>query len=162
MSLESAARHFLYQWDRGEELDEAIKALREYLPKVELYRVIYTSRSLLRPDQDQDLIEQFVLKNAANGITGVLMRHEDHYIQILEGDRADVMSLVETIKKDKRHTDFLLVRSDTCAQRMFFGWSMGSATISPAEFKMWEATFAAGNRYIDRLVSSFFDGRYKK
>ena len=162
LSLDSAVRHFLYQWDRGEEIDEAIKALRVYLPPVELYRVIYTSRSLLRPDEDYDLIQHSVESNAEKGITGVLMRHQDHYIQILEGHKADVMALVEKIKADKRHTDFLLVRADSCPQRMFQGWSMGSAVISPQEYKMWTATFEAGSRYIDKLVSGFFDGRYKK
>jgi hypothetical protein len=162
LSLESAVRHFLYQWDRGEEIDEAIKALRAYLPTVELYRVIYTSRSLLRPDEDYDLIAQCVESNQTRGVTGVLLRHEDHYIQILEGHRTDVLTLLEVIKKDKRHTDFLLVRADTCPQRVFQGWHMGSAVISPVEFKLWEATFAAGHRYIDKLVNSFFDGRYKK
>ena len=162
MSLDSAVRHFLYRWDRGEEIDEAISALRAFLPAVELYRVIYTSRSLLRPDEDYDLIAHSVESNAEKGITGVLMRHQDHYIQILEGNRADVMVLIEKIKQDKRHTDFLLVRADTCPQRMFHGWSMGSAVISPAEYKMWTATFEAGSRYIDKLVSGFFDGRYKK
>lgn len=162
MSLEVAVRHFLQLWDRGEEVAEAIKTLRGSIFDIELYRVIYTSRSLLQPHEDYDLIEQCVRRNAELGVTGVLMRHEQHYIQILEGHRADVLTLVEKIKRDKRHTDFLLVRADVCQDRIFEGWHMGSVAVSPVEYKMWQATFEAGSRYIDKLVSGFFDGRYKQ
>ena len=47
--------------------------------------------------------------NSQNDITGCLLFYNNEFIQILEGDKKKVTELYATIKKDRRHTDVMLL-----------------------------------------------------
>lgn len=162
MELESAVRRFLLDFDAGEDVSDSVAKLRNALPTIQLHRAIYTSRSLISPSDDAELLEQSRINNLRIGITGILLRHQNHYIQVIEGDRADVLGLVEKIKRDKRHADFLLVSTTEIECRNFANWQMALATLSATEWTEWLTTFGDGQRYIDKLIASFVDGRYRK
>jgi len=100
-----------------------------------LMRLIYASH----PFGFDDLALTHILKtaqrnNAATGITGTLICREDIYLQLLEGERADVEALYEKIKRDDRHADVTTLVQETAAQRLFPMWAMRH---DPAKSWMW-------------------------
>jgi hypothetical protein len=62
--------------------------------------------------------------NAAHGISGVLCQGQGLYLQVLEGDRAEVNRLYASILKDPRHRDVQMLAFEEIAQRRYPDWSM--------------------------------------
>ena len=53
-----------------------------------------------------DTANQF---NDAHDITGCLLYYNNEFVQLLEGDKTEVLDLYENIKRDKRHSYVLLL-----------------------------------------------------
>lgn len=86
-----------------------------------LHRVIYLSTAVgvLRADE---LDRIFLRSRAANGnagITGLLLFLEGSFLQMLEGPVAGVSSLMQKIRRDRRHTGMIIVHSAPCTTRTF-------------------------------------------
>ena len=62
--------------------------------------------------------------NAKNNITGCLLYHNKEFLQILEGEKKTVLDLFALIKKDKRHSNVLVLGEDKKNERMFSDWHM--------------------------------------
>ncbi len=62
--------------------------------------------------------------NAKNGITGLLLHHNQRFIQFIEGAKPDIVALFERIKKDSLHKEVNVLASGTYPFRMFPSWDM--------------------------------------
>ena len=71
-----------------------------------MIQITYISSSA-RPI-NQNGLEDILVKSRKNnneiGITGMLIYHNDTFLQVLEGDEEKVDTLMSKIKKDGRHT----------------------------------------------------------
>jgi hypothetical protein len=97
-----------------------------------LVRLIYTSRAAdsLTPDALGPIMKAARTRNAAAGITGVLVHSDGVFLQLLEGGRNAVSALYNRISRDERHRDVVLLAYDEVAERRFAGWAMGQANLS--------------------------------
>jgi hypothetical protein len=130
-----------------------------------LYRLVYASTSLLSDDPDTarqqiaDILSSSRGNNAADDITGALLFSDTNFAQVLEGPRAAVERLYETLHHDPRHKDLLLLLTEPLEARQFPQWSM--AYIGPSQSAKEALTLAAegvdetsqGNR-VRRLLAS--------
>ena len=93
----------------------------------DIFHILYVSSASALPAEAEltEILEQSRVRNAARGITGLLVHFSGNYVQALEGDEAAVMSLVETIRRDPRHRDFKVLLSYHSSAREFPGWAMG-------------------------------------
>jgi len=73
--------------------------------------------------------------NSQNDITGCLLFYNNEFIQILEGDKKKVTELYATIKKDRRHTDVMLLDENEKEERIFTNWSMAYFDLNGADVK---------------------------
>lgn len=62
--------------------------------------------------------------NAAHGISGVLCQGQGLYLQVLEGERAEVNRLYASILNDPRHHDVQMLLFEEIGQRRYPDWSM--------------------------------------
>ena len=99
-----------------------------------LYRLIYTSSAVgvLRADELDRILLRAKASNAAAGITGLLLFHEGSYLQAIEGSPAGVLSLMERIRRDRRHAGLTPLESSPCQTRAFPGSPM--AYVAPRNF----------------------------
>jgi len=92
-----------------------------------LHKLIYTSSR--RPNCDASEIENILAScrrnNPSKNITGVLLHSDHRFIQYLEGDKEEIMSLFEAIKKDDRHGGVNLRYYTPIEERIFPSWHMG-------------------------------------
>jgi Sensors of blue-light using FAD len=101
-----------------------------------LCRLVYASTSLLSDDRDTarqqiaDILSSSRRNNAADDITGALLFSDTNFAQVLEGPRAAVDRLYETLHHDMRHKDLLLLLTEPLEARQFPQWSM--AHIGPS------------------------------
>ena len=68
-----------------------------------------------------DTANQF---NDAHDITGCLLYYNNEFVQLLEGDKTEVLDLYENIKRDKRHSYVLLLGKGEKEKRLFDNWNM--------------------------------------
>ena len=91
-----------------------------------MHQILYVSveNHPFTKDGLQALLEQSRKKNAALGITGILIYYKKHFFQILEGEKENVFELFRTIKKDNRHLSVILVWDEPIEKRSFKDWTM--------------------------------------
>lgn len=70
------------------------------------------------------ILETSKALNAAHGISGILSYNHGHYLQVIEGEQAEVDELVINLKKDPRHQNFCEVLNVEIEDRFFSDWSM--------------------------------------
>ena len=100
-------------------------------------QLIYTSR--VAPGlQDEDALLRSILavsvrNNAAVAVTGMLLRHRDHFFQALEGSATAVEAIYRRVRRDPRHRDLRLLQDAPRASRSFAGWAMCGYNLGPAD-----------------------------
>lgn len=62
--------------------------------------------------------------NTEHGITGCLLYHNSHFVQLLEGEEEDVKQLFQKISKDPRHHSVEVIEKENNDERLFNTWSM--------------------------------------
>ena len=97
-----------------------------------LYELLYTSAAVKDMDTDDLLLmlEQARTKNARLGVTGMLLYHNREFMQLIEGEREDILALWETIRSDERHTSARVVFEAPIKERGFANWTMGFRNLS--------------------------------
>ncbi len=90
-------------------------------------QVVYVS-SACRPMQPVDL--ESILRvsrerNAAAGITGMLLHRDGNFMQCLEGPSDAITTTVARIQRDPRHRGMITLRDVQVAAATFADWSMG-------------------------------------
>lgn len=76
------------------------------------------------------LLDQARQRNAADDITGILIFHEDYFLQVLEGPEDNVQRCFDRIKNDERHGDIWMLARMKMHERAFSKWRMGLARIT--------------------------------
>jgi hypothetical protein len=96
-----------------------------------LVRLLYASRAATpaTPELVESILHKSHEHNPRLGITGVLCYGGDVYMQVLEGGRAAVNGLYNTIVRDPRHRDVMLLQYREVAERRFPGWTMGHVNL---------------------------------
>lgn len=69
--------------------------------------------------------------NARDGLSGVLAAHADRYIQVIERPREALDRLLRRLENDPRHRDVRLIDRAPAEDRMFEGWTIASAKVTP-------------------------------
>ncbi|PTQ74426.1 BLUF domain-containing protein [Celeribacter persicus] len=74
---------------------------------------------------DLDILREAVRFNADHGITGMLLRVDEQFLQALHGPGDEIDALVARIKADPRHQHMeILLREETVDMSPFGNWSM--------------------------------------
>lgn len=97
--------------------------------------IAYVSRqSFILTDEDiSSLLVTCRTKNTRVGITGMLIYFDGTFVQFLEGPEENIDALYETISRDKRHQDVILLIDGVSNKRAFADWSMAYKKMSQIE-----------------------------
>ena len=91
------------------------------------------------PMSEKELLEILEVSRRNNGkdnVTGMLLYGGGNFLQVLEGEEADVMALYQKIGRDLRHHHVSMISNRTVRERHFGDWQMGFVNldeINPAE-----------------------------
>lgn len=97
-----------------------------------MIQISYLSKST-RPLASGDLLallQQCQKNNAAHGITGVLFYGNGTFLQVVEGEVADVDRLIANISRDPRHAEVRLLGRKTIERRDYGDWTMGFEAVT--------------------------------
>lgn len=97
-----------------------------------LVRLLYASRANVAiTDQEMaSILKKSREHNPAEGITGLLCYTDGIFIQMLEGGRNAINARYNTIVRDTRHHDVILLSYEEIIEREFAGWAMGQVNLS--------------------------------
>lgn len=97
-----------------------------------LVRLLYASRAAAAVTQEitDSIMASARRHNPELGITGVLCHGGDVYMQVLEGGRAEVNALYNTIVRDPRHREVMLLYYVEVSERHFAHWTMGQVNLT--------------------------------
>ena len=81
------------------------------MPSGALHRIIYMSTAVgvLRAEELDRIYLRAQAANARAGITGLMLFYEGVFLQVLEGPAAGVTSLLERIRRDRRHSSVIVL-----------------------------------------------------
>lgn len=113
-----------------------------------MFNLVYRSKvnPVFVQSQIKYMLEHARTFNSSKNITGCLLFHHGAFLQYLEGDKEKVLTLFESIKKDKRHTEVFLLSSSHIYSREFDSWSMAYENFLGANHQL---------EYLKLLISSF-------
>ena len=105
-----------------------------------LHRLIYFSTfsptfptELEQQDEEiSNIVRASILNNNKMGLTGLLLAHQNWFLQVLEGPADRLMTCYGVIVSDSRHVDPTLMGVGPTPKRHFFNWDMCSRRLSKA------------------------------
>ena len=128
-----------------------------------LVQAIYTSRSLIKEDEQSEILVECREKNPNNNVTGVLVSHEEKFLQVLEGPASYIHTLIGKIEQDPRHTEFHLIGISPISHRNFSDWSMAALSLDPMRFtQLVDDCMARGNEALENIRDFLCYGTWKK
>ncbi len=110
-----------------------------------MHSLIYVSQATVafRPGELDELVDRATAANGARGVTGLLAYNGEHFMQLLEGGREAVDSIMARIIGDFRHSGLVVIRRDERADRECPDWSM-RAFLTPLKGAGAATEFAEG------------------
>ncbi len=114
-----------------------------------LYRALYMSRTIVEPggsveDMATHIAQHAALHNAATGLSGVLLYSPDHYMQVLEGERALINDLLWRLYRDSRHAEMELISFTPVDNRLFGPTPMRLCQVEADQVPSFEAAAEDG------------------
>jgi FAD-dependent sensor of blue light len=119
------------------------------------------------------LLEHSRASNCTRGITGLLLYHDESFLQFMEGSAEEVAWVFENrIKRDRRHTDVMLLYSREVDERALPDFSMGFidtehlSLLSLPGFVDYRQTTSGflhlkdDSRMLAHIINGFHDGRW--
>lgn len=91
-----------------------------------LYELLYTSHANqdLSDEDLAQLLDQSRKRNATIGISGLLIYHNQEFVQLLEGEKDQVQALYDRIALDDRHSSVRTFWDGEIERRNFRNWAM--------------------------------------
>ena len=77
-----------------------------------------------------EIIRTAVPQNRNRQVSGMLYFHKNRFIQVLEGQPADLQETMGLIRSARSHKDIELVSEDPIEERSFALWNMGQLNFS--------------------------------
>ena len=93
------------------------------------YLYISTAPSLSRDDVDA-ILASSQRNNPARGVTGLLLYNGRNFLQLLEGEESELVSLMMRISHDPRHTGISMIDRKTAEARACPDWAMRRVMIA--------------------------------
>ena len=97
-----------------------------------LFHLIYASTATA-PLSEEDLVQLLERSRARNEklrVTGMLLYKDAQFLQVLEGEEANVMQIFRSVEVDERHEKVDLLRAEYIQHRDFPDWTMGFRNIN--------------------------------
>lgn len=111
-----------------------------------MYYLVYSS--LTKTDLEKEelfkILEDSRIKNDSKSISGILICVNEGihpeildgiFLQVLEGEKENVLELYDNIKNDQRHHSVNIIAEGVHLERMFDEWKMGYRDLNILEFK---------------------------
>ena len=134
---------------------------------------VSAARNLFYPAELRELLRLARIKNGQIDVTGMLLYHEGSFLQVLEGPPSAVNPLLETIDRDQRHHNLMLLLRREIEALNFADWKMGFVEVATQSkslpgfrdyFKSHSSFLGLQGdpKTIERIVNGFHAGQWRQ
>jgi hypothetical protein len=102
--------------------------------------------------QMSDILAQARPRNAQLGITGALTAINGDFLQVIEGPRASIDTLLVSLQRDARHTDIRVLEDRPITARAFGGWDMVSPKLIGLDIAQLALLLSVDAQDIDQYI----------
>lgn len=122
-------------------------------PMADIFSIVYASSANQELDEAElkEILKEARINNEKLGISGLLLYANGNFLQVLEGNRALVLGLVDRIEQDPRHHGVIRLMEFTTTERSFPDWSMGYKRLSTDE---WDSALPGYNNIFKSQATS--------
>jgi hypothetical protein len=94
-----------------------------------MHQILYSSKAtqVFTKEELNQLVDKAQVYNSKHEITGMLIYDHEVFTQVLEGDRCELIKLMEKIEADPRHYDIIILKDIVVEFRHYNDWMMGFA-----------------------------------
>lgn len=102
-----------------------------------MYYLCYKSELALKTSEEEliKILQVAQANNLKNQVTGMLLYIDNHFIQLIEGEKETIKNLFKKIAIDKRHYGVKILSEGDVPKRFFPNWIMGFRALSPQDLK---------------------------
>ena len=102
-----------------------------------LFELIYRSEADTNVSDDDllNILGKARTHNKKNEITGCLLYHNHHFVQVLEGEFNTLNELYNKIKRDNRHDHVILLHMKEIESRSYPNWTMAFKALEAEDMK---------------------------
>lgn len=108
----------------------------------DLVQIVYVSKAAaaMSPGELETLAERSRDRSASARLTGLLLRHGEHFYAVIEGPRRRVFQRIEEIISEQGQRGLQILREEAIRCRRFANWSYGDIPVTgrdggaPSEF----------------------------
>ena len=136
-----------------------------------MHLIMYASKYIGQPEDIGsdlvDILETAQTFNAKHNVTGMLFCDEGRFMQVLEGEKSTVQSLMDSIQKDVRHENVTVLLDHAVENRELSDWSMRAFDVNSFSGKDWSLlddfrsiylqNFKVSSSQVIRLLQHFID-----
>ncbi|GJE04473.1 BLUF domain-containing protein [Methylobacterium isbiliense] len=101
--------------------------------------LLYVSRRAATDADIRDIVAASRARNAVLGVTGALVASRGRFAQVLEGPRAAVDALMDSVRRDRRHAGVEVLLYDDIDRRRFPDWTLA---------------YCGGAQFVDGLIAA--------
>ena len=101
-----------------------------------IFQLIYVSTAsddYVGESELENILEQSVRNNAADGITGMLLYSSGTFLQVLEGEESKIEECFARIQQDPRHHSLYVLERHAIERGSFSNWHMGFKLLGPKD-----------------------------
>ena len=91
----------------------------------------------MQADDLEDILQYARKNNAEKGITGALVYIDGVFLQVLEGDAAELKTLMAKIAQDVRHEAVSVLQEGDVPAAVFGEWQMAYLSATPQQIAKW-------------------------
>lgn len=100
-----------------------------------MYSLVYVS-SATAPFSKSELVELLAEcheNNTKTGLTGILLYKDGNFMQVLEGEKDIVTSVLARIERDPRHKGIITLYDEDISERQYPDWTMAFRDLNSPE-----------------------------
>lgn len=106
------------------------------------------------PQDFNNILNTARKENPVHGITGVLFYDQGKFIQIIEGEKESLETLMHKLKCDHRHKNMKTLIDTAVDRRELADWNMEAFNISSHKGKDWELLTEFRDAYLETFKVS--------
>ncbi|MGJ8640376.1 MAG: BLUF domain-containing protein [Opitutaceae bacterium] len=98
-----------------------------------IYISDYTKTAAELSQHLEDICRISKEQNPKFGITGLLFYHNGNFLQVIEGEKANLESLMSALERDPRHKNITRVIDSEVFERGFSDWNMDAFNLNASD-----------------------------
>lgn len=102
--------------------------------------------------QMSDILATARERNRVLGVTGALTSINGDFLQVIEGSRDSIDTLLVSLKRDPRHRDFVILERRIISERAFGDWAMVSPKLIGLDIAQLALLLSVDARELDQYI----------